>query len=166
MSAQVQTQTVHRPFGSTVVIALLAFTVGALGVVVTDAIVDRQADVATTTPATGWDMGRLEAMEGRQLAETRTSPRLWDQGMLDAIQGRQIAETVTVAPVLWDPVKLNAIEARQLAEFETPALWDQVKLDAMEGRQSAETQSGPVVWDSFMGESQRSLIGEFSHGQR
>jgi hypothetical protein len=43
----------------------------------------------------GWDAGKLEAMEGRQLAEqflTTSSVLGWDAGKLQAMEGRQLAE--------------------------------------------------------------------------
>ena len=68
-----------------------------------------------------WDVGKLEAMQGRVLAETvqaQGSSLLWDAGKLDAMQGRVLAETVraegTGAP-LWDAGKLQAMEGRVLA---------------------------------------------------
>ena len=44
-----------------------------------------------------WDAGKLEAMQGRVLAETvrvQGSAPLWDAGKLDAMQGRVLAETL------------------------------------------------------------------------
>jgi hypothetical protein len=41
-----------------------------------------------------WDAGKLEAMQGRVLAETvraEGSPALWDAGKLEAMQGRVLA---------------------------------------------------------------------------
>jgi hypothetical protein len=71
--------------------------------------------------ATLWDAGKLQAMEGRVLAETvRTQgfAPLWDAGKLEAMQGRVHAETVraegTGAP-LWDAGKLEAMQGRVLA---------------------------------------------------
>jgi hypothetical protein len=70
--------------------------------------------------ATLWDAGKLEAMEGRVLAETvrvQGSAPLWDAGKLEAMEGRVLAETVRVqgfAP-LWDAGKLEAMEGRVLA---------------------------------------------------
>ena len=75
---------------------------------------------AASVAAPLWDAGKLEAMQGRVLAETvRTegSASLWDAGKLEAIQGRVLAETVRVqgsAP-LWDEGKLEAMEGRVLA---------------------------------------------------
>ena len=67
-----------------------------------------------------WDAGKLDAMQGRVLAETvgtEGSATLWDAGKLDAMQGRVLAETVRVqgsAP-LWDADKLEAMQGRVLA---------------------------------------------------
>ena len=69
-----------------------------------------------------WDAGKLEAMQGRVLAETvqvqLTGAPLWDAGKLEAMQGRVLAETVQVqltgAP-LWDAGKLQAMQGRVLA---------------------------------------------------
>ena len=76
---------------------------------------------AAAVGATLWDAGKLQAMQGRVLAETvRTqgSAPLWDAGKLEAMEGRALAETVQVqltgAP-LWDAGKLQAMEGRVLA---------------------------------------------------
>jgi hypothetical protein len=69
-----------------------------------------------------WDSGKLQAMQGRVLAETvraeGTAAPLWDAGKLEAMEGRVLAETVraegTGAP-LWDAGKLEAMEGRVLA---------------------------------------------------
>ena len=68
-----------------------------------------------------WDAGKLDAMQGRALAEAvraEGSTALWDAGKLEAMQGRALAETVraegTGAP-LWDAGKLQAMEGRVLA---------------------------------------------------
>jgi hypothetical protein len=69
-----------------------------------------------------WDAGKLQAMEGRLLAETvraeGTGALMWDAGKLEAMEGRVLAETVraegTGAP-LWDAGKLEAMEGRVLA---------------------------------------------------
>jgi hypothetical protein len=67
-----------------------------------------------------WDAGKLEAMQGRVLAETvraEGSAPLWDTGKLEAMQGRVLAETVRAegsAP-LWDAGKLEAMQGRVLA---------------------------------------------------
>ncbi|MET1011923.1 MAG: hypothetical protein ABWY83_06045 [Actinomycetota bacterium] len=90
-----------------------------------------------------WDAGKLEAMQGRVLAETvRTQgfAPLWDAGKLEAMQGRVLAETVRTqrfAP-LWDAGKLQAMQGRVLADTarlqSAAPLWDAGKLQAMQGR--------------------------------
>ena len=142
MSAQVQPQRIRFSYGRTMVIALIAFTFGVVGAVAIQRAADRTSAVEATSSIALWDTGRLEAMEGRQAAASiSTAPVVWDSFMSEAMQGRELAETVSSAPVVWDRAKVQAMEGRQLAEIE------------------------PVVWDSFMSEPNRSLIGEFSHGQ-
>jgi hypothetical protein len=75
---------------------------------------------AASTQALLWDAGKLEAMQGRALAESARvegyAP-LWDAGKLEAMQGRALAESVRsegYAP-LWDEGKLEAMEGRVLA---------------------------------------------------
>jgi hypothetical protein len=49
---------------------------------------------AESTGARLWDAGKLEAMQGRVLAETvrvQGSAPLWDAGKLEAMQGRVLA---------------------------------------------------------------------------
>ena len=49
---------------------------------------------AESTGARLWDAGKLEAMQGRVLAETvraEGSAALWDAGKLEAMQGRVLA---------------------------------------------------------------------------
>jgi hypothetical protein len=67
-----------------------------------------------------WDAGKLEAMQGRVLAETvRTQgfAPLWDAGKLEAMQGRALAETVRAegSAALRDAGKLEAMQGRALA---------------------------------------------------
>ena len=75
---------------------------------------------AASTEAPLWDAGKLEAMQGRVLAESVRSEGyapLWDEGKLEAMKGRVLAESVRIdgyAP-LWDEGKLEAMEGRVLA---------------------------------------------------
>ena len=75
---------------------------------------------AATTEAALWDAGKLEAMQGRVLAESvrvEDPAPLWDAGKLEAMQGRVLAESFRIehpAP-LWDAGKLEAMEGRVLA---------------------------------------------------
>ena len=166
MSTQVQSQPIGFSYGRTTLIALIAFTFGVVGAFAIQRAADPSSTVEATSSYTLWDTGRLEAMEGRQVAASiSTQPVVWDSFMSEAMVGRQLAETVESQPVVWDAAKLEAIEGRQLAETvgSQPVVWDAAKLKAFEGRQLAEVD--PVVWDSFMSEPTRSLIGELSHGQ-
>jgi hypothetical protein len=77
---------------------------------------------AANTEALLWDAGKLDAMQGRALAESvridvYAPLPLWDAGKLDAMQGRVLAESVRVEDpaVLWDAGKLEAMEGRVLA---------------------------------------------------
>ncbi len=75
---------------------------------------------AESSGAQLWDAGKLEAMQGRVIAETvgteGTAP-LWDAGKLEAMQGRVLAETVRAegSAALWDAGKLEAMQGRVLA---------------------------------------------------
>ena len=124
MSAQVQLQPIRRSIGTTVTVVVLAFAVATVATLAIGSMIRSSSVVETTTPAPLWDTGRLEAMDGRQLAESVGTSVRWDAGMLEAMEGRQLAEA---GPVVSD---------------------------------------SPVVYDSWMGEANRSLIGEFSRGQR
>jgi hypothetical protein len=80
--------------------------------------------VARGTPAlTGVDVGNgSKAIEGPMLAERFTglgSANVWDAGKLEAMEGRQLAEqfrSEAGSAVVWDAGKLEAMEGRQLAE--------------------------------------------------
>ena len=107
--------------------------------------------VARGTPElTAVDAGHgSKAIEGPMLAERFSglgSANVWDAGKLEAMEGRQLAEqfrSEAGSAVVWDAGKLEAMEGRQLAEqFRSEAgsavAWDAGKLEAMEGRQLAE----------------------------
>jgi hypothetical protein len=74
---------------------------------------------AASVGAPLWDTGKLEAMEGRVLAESVGSRgyALWDAGKLEAMAGRVLAETVGAegSATLWDAGKLEAMRGRVLA---------------------------------------------------
>ena len=82
------------------------------------------AFVARGTPAlTSVDAGHgSKAIEGPMLAERFTglaSANVWDAGKLEAMEGRQLAEqfrSEAGSAVVWDAGKLEAMEGRQLAE--------------------------------------------------
>ena len=67
-----------------------------------------------------WDAAKLEAMQGRVLAETvraEGSAAAWDADKLEAMQGRVLAATVRAegSVVPWDADKLEAMQGRMLA---------------------------------------------------
>ena len=73
---------------------------------------------AANVGVTLWDAGKLEAMQGRMLAETvrAGSAPLWDAGKLEAMRGRMLADTVRAGSApLWDAGKLEAMQGRALA---------------------------------------------------
>jgi hypothetical protein len=75
---------------------------------------------AASTEAPLWDAGKLEAMQGRVLAEGIRSEGyapLWDAGKLEAMQGRVLAEGIRSddPALVWDVGKLEAMEGRLLA---------------------------------------------------
>jgi hypothetical protein len=78
--------------------------------------------VARGTPAlTAVDVGYgSKAIEGPMLAQRFGGPaNVWDAGKLEAMQGRQLAEqfrSEAGSAVVWDAGKLDAMEGRQLAE--------------------------------------------------
>ena len=80
--------------------------------------------VARGTPAlTAVDVGNgSKGIEGPMLAERFTglaSANVWDAGKLEAMEGRQLAEqfrSEAGLAVVWDAGKLEAMEGRQLAE--------------------------------------------------
>jgi hypothetical protein len=77
-------------------------------------------DEAASIGASLWDAGKLEAMQGRVLAESvrvEGYAPLWDAGRLEAMQGRVLAESIPVddPAALWDAGKLEAMEGRVLA---------------------------------------------------
>ena len=96
MSAKAETLAAPaRPITSTVVTLVLALAIGAAaGSLITRAVAsDTPAVAEQVAGITPWDQQKLDAMEGRQQAETveANGPGIpaWDQGMLDAIDGFQ-----------------------------------------------------------------------------
>jgi hypothetical protein len=96
MSAKAQTFAAPaRPIASSVVALLLTLAIGAAGgSLFTRAVTsDTPAAAEQVAGITPWDQQKLDAMNGRQQAETIEvdGPGIpaWDQGMLDAIDGFQ-----------------------------------------------------------------------------
>jgi hypothetical protein len=113
------TATVSALAAAALIMSAVALTVAARDRVVTT-VADDGIHEGATTEALLWDAGKLEAMEGRVLAESvRTDgyAPLWDAGKLEAMEGRVLAESVRIdgyAPH-WDAGKLEAMEGRVLA---------------------------------------------------
>jgi hypothetical protein len=121
MSARVESTPVRESPARPIVIAIVAaLGLGALAVgTVRIAFDDDRPAAVTSVPAPLWDAQKLEAMEGRQLAE-------------------QAATVGTVVPAL-EPGELKAmLEGRVQYVGPQTTGWDAAKLEAMEGRMLAE----------------------------
>ena len=123
MSARVESPPIHGGVAGSVIIAIVAALAigGIAGSLITRVIEDQGTAERPSVAVAGWDAGKLQAMEGRQLAEqflTTSSVLGWDAGKLQAMEGRQLAEQfLSTGSVLgWDAGKLQAMEGRQLAE--------------------------------------------------
>jgi hypothetical protein len=86
------------------------------------------------------DQGSVTSVEGSATREASIGAPLWDAGKLEAMQGRVLADTVRAegSAALWDAGKLEAMQGRVLADTVraegSAALWDASKLEAMQGR--------------------------------
>jgi hypothetical protein len=96
MSAKAETlATPARPIASSAVALLLTLVIGAAaGSLITRAVTsDTTAVAEQVVGITPWDQQKLDAMDGRQQAETVEvdGPGIapWDQGKLDAMDGFQ-----------------------------------------------------------------------------
>jgi hypothetical protein len=121
MSARVESAPVGRfNVGAIVLAVVVALGVGGVaGLLVTRAVEERPAAVATPVGIPLWDAQKLEAMEGRVLAEQVgiAGTQLWDAQKLEAMEGRVLAAQVGIAGTqLWDAQKLEAMEGRVIAE--------------------------------------------------
>jgi hypothetical protein len=79
------------------IISALALTVAARDRVVTGVAGGIQE--AASIDATHWNAGKLEAMEGRMLAEKiriNGYVPLWNEGKLEAMEGRMLAESIRI----------------------------------------------------------------------
>jgi hypothetical protein len=118
MNARVEVPRIHRGFPGTSVLAavVIATVVGGLaGSAITRVLDERTASAPVTVGSTPWDVGKLQAMQGRQLAaEVNDSVPLWDAGKLQAMEGRQLAAGTTVEPASsltrWNGAKLEAMQ--------------------------------------------------------
>jgi hypothetical protein len=115
------TVTVSVLTAAALILSALALTVAGRGDGSVTSVAGSGTREGASLVAPLWDAGKLEAMQGRMLAETiraEGSAALWDAGKLEAMQGRVLAEAIraegTDAP-LWDAGKLQAMEGRVLA---------------------------------------------------
>jgi hypothetical protein len=106
MSTRVEAPPIGGSFAGPLLIAIVvALVVGALiGTVVTKVVNDPLAAstgvaparplVVTPAGAPSWDSQKLEAMQGRALAEQYQigQPDIWDSQKLEAMEGRALAE--------------------------------------------------------------------------
>jgi hypothetical protein len=101
MSARVESAPVGRFNVGTMAIAVaIALGIGGVaGLMVTRATEERPATITRPVGIASWDVQKLEAMEGRQLAaQVHAAQPAWDAGMLRAMEGRQLAEEVRSQP--------------------------------------------------------------------
>jgi hypothetical protein len=131
MSARVESARFRRSFPAPIVISIIvALGIGAAaGALVTKAVEDRPAAVATTDGS--WDAQKLEAMQGRALAERFRSaaPLTWDAQKLEAMEGRAMAEQIRL-----DATAPIVVTAKPSSTRPPVQGWDAYKLEAMEGR--------------------------------
>jgi cell division protein FtsN len=145
MSTRVEAPPIGGLIAGPILIAIVvALVVGALmGTVVTRVVNDPLAASSGVAPARplvvtpmgtpSWDSQKLEAMEGRALAEQYQieQPVFWDAQKLEAMKGRVLAEQfLGEQAVAWDASKLQEMKGHQLAE--------QSRTEAMEDRELAE----------------------------
>ena len=149
MSARVETTPVRESWRPIVIAIVAAVGLGTLAVgTVRIAFGDDPPAAVTSVQSPLWDAQKLEAMEGRVLAEqVGAQAPLWDAQKLEAMEGRVLAEQVGAQAPLWDAQKLEAMEGRVLAEqvatagAVVPALEPGELKAILEGRGSV-TQTG------------------------
>ena len=136
MSARVETPQIRGSFPVSIVVVtavVVALGIGvAAGTIITKAVDDSRSAVATSVGAPLWDAQKLDAMQGRAMAERfrNTQPVTWDVAKLEAMAGR-----VLYLPVAAE-VATTAMTAKPSSTQRQPAYvgWDAGKLEAMEGR--------------------------------
>jgi len=92
--------------GAIAIAAVVALGIGGLaGLTMTRATEERPAAVTTSVGIPYWDAQKLEAMEGRQLAEQVgiAGTQLWDAQKLEAMEGRQLAEQLRAEDPITKP---------------------------------------------------------------
>jgi hypothetical protein len=133
MSVRVESPPIRGSFNGPIVIAIIvALGIGIFaGTVITKVVEDRPEAATTSLGAQVWDAQKLQAMEGRVLAERfrGSQPVTWDVQKLAAMAGRVMYQPVATEPEVVMTAK-PAITQRPKA----PVLWDEGKLEAMAGR--------------------------------
>ena len=78
---------------------VVSLALGAAGGSAITRTIDRAAPTTASPAATGWDVQKLEAMQGRQLAAALAERGMpgWDPQKLAATQSRQRAEAIRLA---------------------------------------------------------------------
>jgi hypothetical protein len=114
------TAAVSAVAAAALIMSAVALTVAARDRAVTGVAADG-IHQATSTQTSTWYPAKLDAMEGRMLAESIRidgyTPT-WYPAKLDAMEGRMLAESIRIdgyTPT-WYPAKLDAMEGRMLAE--------------------------------------------------
>jgi hypothetical protein len=96
MSVRVESPPVRGSFNGAIAI-IVALGIGIFaGTVITKAVDDGSAAVATPVGSQVWDAQKLQAMQGRALAERYRAeePPAWDAQKLEAMAGRVLAAKV------------------------------------------------------------------------
>jgi hypothetical protein len=95
---------------SVLAVAALVMSSAALTVAARDradtAVADGGIHEASSTEVSRWNAGKLDAMEGRMLAESiriNGYVPLWNAGKLDAMEGRMLAESIRMDGSRADP---------------------------------------------------------------
>jgi hypothetical protein len=132
MSARVESPPIVGSFPVSIVFAIIiALGIGAAaGTIITKAVDDRPAAVATTVGSPLWDAQKLEAMQGRALAEqVRSTQVAWDTQKLAAMAGRVLYQPAAAEPEVAMTAKPSLTRPAPTTEG-----WDAYKLKAMQGR--------------------------------
>jgi hypothetical protein len=139
MSARVETPQIRGSLPVSIVVVtavVVALGIGvAAGTIITKAVDDSRSAVATSVGAPLWDAQKLDAMQGRAMAERfrSTQPVTWDAAKLEAMAGRVLYQPN--AYVGLDAGTLEALAGRVLYQPDPGVQgWDAYKLEAMKGR--------------------------------
>jgi len=133
MSVRVESPPVRGSLNGAIAIAIIvALGIGIFaGTVITKAVDDGSAAVATPVGSQVWDAQKLQAMQGRALAERYRAeePPAWDAQKLEAMAGRALYQPLVIQPEV-------VMTAKPSGTLKQPAYvgWDEQRLEAMAGR--------------------------------